>query len=131
MPCTTHPSLGEAAIRPATLADVDSIVAVYKASAPLEEAFHYVYQHVQQYPEGLIKLETLVHHLLLSPKYSDSHVMVAEAPSLEDVTVTKIVAYAVWDVSYRNKRQYGSQYKSQSGKGRRNLPSASISSSFF
>ena len=131
MPHTTHPSLAEAAIRPATFADIDNIVAVWKASAPLEESFHYRYQHAQQYPEDLDRHGTLVHQLMVSPKYPDSHVMVAEAPSLEDVTITKIVAYAVWDVSYRNKRQYGSQYKSQNGKGRRNPPSTSITSSFF
>ena len=130
MPHTTHPSPAEAAIRPATFADIDDLVAVYKASAPLEKSFHYKYPHVQQYPEDLIKHEKLVHHLLVSPKYSDYHVMVAEAPSLEDVTVSKIIAYAVWDVSYRNKRQYGSQYKSQNGKGRRNPTSASVPSSF-
>ena len=118
----THPSLEEAVIRPATFADIDNIVAVWKASAPLEEIFHYQYPHAEQYPEDLIRHGTLVHDLLVSPKYSDYHVMVAEAPSLEDVTVTKIVAYAVWDVSYRNKRQYGSQYKSPNGKGRQILP---------
>lgn len=130
MPHTTHPLPAEAVNRPATLADIDNLVEVYKATAPLEESFHYTNQHAQQYPEDLMKYENLFHLLLVSPKYSDYHVMVAEAPSLEDVTVTKIIAYAVWDVSYRNKRQHGSQYKSQNGKGRMNRPSASIPSSF-
>lgn len=131
MPYTTYPSPAEVAIRPATFADVDDLVEVYKITAPLEESFRYRNQYVQQYPEDLIKYETLVHHLLISPKYSDFDVMVAEAPSLEDVTVTKVVAYAVWDVSYCNKRQYGSQYKSQNGKARQNPPSASIPPSIF
>ena len=128
---TTHPSSAEADIRPATFADIDDLVAVYKASAPLDQTFSFVNQYVQQYPEDLIKLEKLVNYLWISPKYSDFHVMVAEAPSLEDVTVTKVIAYAVWDVSYPNKRQYGSKYKSQNGKARQNSPSASIPSSFF
>ena len=95
MPHTTQPSPADAVIRPATLADIDNLVEVCKTSAPLEEIFHYQNQHAQQYPEDLIKHETLVHHLLISPKYSDYHVMVAEAPSLEDVTVNKVIAYAV------------------------------------
>ena len=131
MPPTTHPSPAEAAIRPGTFADIDDLVAVYKASAPLDQAFSYVNQHVQQYPEDLIKYEKLVNHLWISPKYSDFHIMVAEAPSLEDVTMTKVVACALWDVSYRNKRQYGSKYKSQNGKSRRNPPSASRPCSSF
>ena len=125
MPHTTHPSPAEAVIRSATFADIDDLLAVYKASAPLESTFSYVNQHVQQYPEDLIKYEKLVNHLWISPKYSDFHVMVAEAPSLEDMTMTKVVACAVWDVSYRNKRQHGFKYKSQNGKARRNPPSAS------
>ena len=131
MPHTTYPSPAEVAIRPATFADVDDLVEVYKTSAPLGETFRYKNQYVQQYPEDLIKYETLVHHLLISPKYSNFHVMVAEAPSLEDVTVPKVVAYAVWDVSYRNKRQYGSEYKSRNGEARQNPAPASMPSSFF
>ena len=129
MPHTTYPA--KVAIRPATFTDVDDLVEVYKNSAPLEETFGYKNQYVQRYPEDLIKFETLFHHLLISPNYSDFHVMVAEAPSLEDVTVPKVVAYAVWDVSYRNKRQYGSEYKSQNGKARQNTASASMPSSLF
>lgn len=127
---TTHSSPAEAAIRPATFANIDDMVAVSKAAAPLDETFAYVYQHAQQYPEDLIKYRKLVNHLWISPKYSDLHVMVAEAQSLEDVTVTKVIAFAVWNVSYRNKRQYGSEYKSPSGKARKNSPSASRPSSF-
>ena len=130
MPKTTHSSPAEAAIRPATFADIDDLVAVYKASSPLDQTFPYVNQHAQQYPEDLIKYEKLLNHLWISPKYSNFHVMVAEAPSLEDVTVTKVIAYAVWDVSYRNKRQYGSEYKSQNGKVCRNPPTAAPPSSF-
>ena len=126
MPHTTQSSPAEAAIRPATSADIDDLVELYKTTAPLEESFRYRNQYVQQHPEDLIKYELLVHHLWISPKYSDFDVMVAEAPSLEDVTATKVVAYAVWDVSYRNKRQYGAQHKSQNGKARQNSPSASI-----
>ena len=131
MPHTTYPSPAKVAIRPATFADVDNLVEVYKSSAPLEESFHYKNQYVQQYPEDLIKYERLVHHLLISPKYSDFHVMVAEAPSLEDVTVPKVVAYAVWDVSYHNKRQYGSEYESQNGKACQNPSPASMPSPFY
>ena len=127
---TTHPSPAEAAIRPATFADIDDIVAIYKASAPLDQTFPYIQQHAQQYPEDLIKLVKLVNHLWISPKYSDFHVIVAESPSLEDATVTKVIAYAVWEVSYRNERQYGSRYESQKRGARRNPLSTSPTSSF-
>ena len=130
MPHITNPSLAEAAIRPATFANLDDILAIFKAAAPLDQTFRYINQHAQQYPEDLIRYWKLVHHLWLSPKYSDFHVMVAEAPSLEDMTVTKVIAYAVWNVSYRNKRQYGPKHKPQNGKARQNPPSAFLPSSF-
>lgn len=130
MPHSTHPSSAGAAIRPATFADIDEMVVVHKAAGPLDQGFPYVYQHAQQYSEDLIKFLKLVYNLSISPKYSDFHVMVAEAPSLEDGTVTKVIAFAVWDVSHRNKRQYGSEYESQSGKARRASPSPFQPSSF-
>ena len=126
MPHTTYPPPAEATIRPATFADIDNLLEIYKATTSLEESGRYRDQYVHQYPEDLVKYEMLVHHILISPEYSDFHVMVVEAPSLEDVTVTKVIAYAVWDVSYRNKRQYGSKYKSQNGNARQNLPTASM-----
>ena len=131
MPHTTRTYQAEATIRPATFADVDDIVAVFQAAAPLDPTLPYLAQHAQQYPEDLIKLERLAHYLWISPKYSDFHVMVAEAPSVEDMTMTKVIAYAVWDVSYRNKRQYGSKYKSQNGEACHDSRSASISPSIF
>lgn len=119
---STYPSPVGAAIRPATFADIDDILAISKAAGALDQTFTYIIQYAQQYPDDLIRLQRLVNHLLISPKYPDFHVMVAEAPSLEDVTVTKVIAYAIWDVSYRNKRLCGSEYKPQSGKACKNSP---------
>lgn len=119
---STQISPAGAVIRPATFADTDDMVVIYRAAAPLDQTFSYVQQHAQQYPQDVVKYYKLVSHLWISPKYSDYYVMVAEAPSLEDVTVKKAVAYAVWNVSYRNKRQYGSEYKPQNGKACRNPP---------
>lgn len=118
MPHATCPSQKAAAIRPATFADIDDMVAIFQAAAPLDHAFLYVHQHAQDYPEDLTKYLELVFHLWISSKYPDVQVMVAEAPSLENVTVTKVAAYAVWDISHRNKRQFGSEYKSRKGKAR-------------
>lgn len=122
MPRSTHPAPAGVAIRPATFTNIDDMVTIFNAAAPLDQGFPYIHQHAQQYPEDLIKYFKLVSHLWISPKYSDFYVMVAEALSLEDGMATRVVAYAVWNVSYRNKRQYGSEYKPQNGKACRNPP---------
>ena len=111
-----HPSPTEAAIRPATSVDIDDMVAIYTIAAPIEPMFTYFQQYAKQYPADVVKYQKQLHHLWLSPKYPDLKVMVAEVPSGEDVTVTKVIAYAVWDVTYRNKRQQGSKYEPPNSK---------------
>lgn len=114
MPHNTHPSPAVGTIRPATFADIDDIMAIFIASAPLDQTFIYTSQHTHDYPEDTAKYK-LLYSLWISPEYSDYHVMVAEAPSLDDAYIKKVVACAVWNLSYRNKRQHGPKYKPKSG----------------
>ena len=48
------------------------------------------------------------------PSYDDWHVMAAGSPIPEDPNLTKIVAFAVRDISYKNKRKLGSKFEPQS-----------------
>ena len=100
-------------IRPATLADLDSLVEILRNARPLDETWKYSFQHRKQFPDDNIKFTKLLLRYYIDPAHDDFHVVVAEAPSLEGLQVTKVVACAIWDVSYRNKRKYGSEYKQQ------------------
>jgi len=106
-------SIDTSAIRAATLADLDSVVEVVRSSMPLDPGWNYCYEHALEFPEDSVKFTKLLFQHFIDPGFDDWHVMVADAPSLHDPNVTRIVAFAVWDVSYRNKRKHGSTYVPQ------------------
>ena len=99
------------AICTANLTDLDSVLEVALSAMPYDPDWNYRYQYRDQYPEDHLKYTKLLFQFFIDPSYDDWHVMVAKAPSLEDPNVTKIVAFAVWDVSYVNKRKHGQDYK--------------------
>ena len=94
-------------IRPADLADLDAVVEIKRSSAVFDTAWNYCYQYCKQFPEDNLKYTTILFRSFLDPSFDDWHVMVAEAPSLEDPNVMKLVAFAVWEISYKNKRKVG------------------------
>ena len=110
------PGNGETAttkIRDATLADLDSVVDVVLSAMPLDPQWNYRFAYREQYLEHHLKYTKLLFQYFIQESYDDWHVMVAESAAGDDITVTKIVAFAVWDVSYVNKRKHGPTYKAQ------------------
>ena len=101
-------------IRPAVPADLGGVVEVMRSIMPLNPQWDYRFQYRHEFPEDHTRYTELMLQLLIDPSYDDWRVMVAEAPSLKNPDVTKIVAFAVWDISYKNKRTHGSEYKSRS-----------------
>lgn len=106
-------SIDKPAIRAATTADLDSVVEVVRSSMPLDPTWSYCYGHAQEFPEDSVKFTKMLYQYFINPGFDDWHLMVADAPSIDNPNVTRIVAFAVWDISYRNKRKHGSTYVPQ------------------
>jgi hypothetical protein len=82
---------------------------------PIDSQWSYRFQRRKEYPEDHIKYTKMLCQRLINPEYSDWHVIVSEAPSLEDPKISRIVAFSVWDISYINKLKNASEYKPQDG----------------
>ena len=100
-------------IRTATLSDLDNVVDVVRSAMPLDPQWNYRFEHGHQFPEDNVKYTRLLFEHFIRPDYDDWHVMAAESPGDEHSHPSKIVAFAVWDVSYRNKRKNGPDYLPQ------------------
>jgi hypothetical protein len=101
------------AIRLATPADLDSVVELALAALPDDPDWHYRFPYHDKYPEDHLKFTRLLFQFYLDPGHNDFRIMVAEAPKSESCPETKMVSYALWDVSFLNKRKYGPGYKPQ------------------
>ena len=95
-------------IRHATPGDIDGIMEVWKSSFPYDAVASYIIQYSNEFPKDFEKYSRLRFELFFRPEYDDWEVMVAEAPSSQ-----RVVAYAIWNVSYKNKRVYGPGYRPQ------------------
>jgi hypothetical protein len=101
--------------RQAKLNDLDAVVEVVLAAMPLDPQWNYRFPYRDSYPEDHRKFTKRLFRLFIDPAIDDWQVMVAEAPSIEEPHVSKIVAFAVWDISYINKAKHGSDcYQAQS-----------------
>jgi hypothetical protein len=100
-------------LREAGPSDVDAVVDVLLAAMPDDPAWDYRFQYRKEHPEDHRKFQRLFFKYLIDPSYEDWVVMVAESPSVEDSSVSNIVAFAVWDISYINKRKHGPSYKAK------------------
>lgn len=98
------------AARRATCDDLKGLMDVVLSAMPQDPAWDYRFPYRHKYPEDEIKYQTLFFKLMVDPSYEDFEVNVLEAPSLEDPNILRIVAFAIWDVTYINKRRYGSDY---------------------
>lgn len=105
-------------LRQAGPGDVDAVLDVLIAGREDDAGWTYRFQYRHEYPEEHRKFQRLYVQNLLNPSHEDWWVMVAESPSVDDAGVAKIVAFAVWDVSYVNKRKHGPSYQSK----KRSLP---------
>lgn len=100
-------------IRTADLTDLDNVVDLVLSVMPHDPQWNYRFPYRTEHAEDHLKYTKLLFQFFIDPSYDDWHVMVAEAPSLEDSSVIKVVAFAVWDVLFVNKRKHGGTYKPQ------------------
>jgi hypothetical protein len=104
------------AIRLATLADLDSVVELALAALPDDPYWHYRFPDHDKHPEDHLKFTRLWFRFYLDPGHDDFRLVVAEAPPPEPKEsghATEMVAYALWDVSYLNRRKCGPDCKPQ------------------
>ncbi|KAI1108005.1 acyl-CoA N-acyltransferase [Nemania sp. NC0429] len=81
-------------IRYATPSDLDAIAWIAVAASPADPVFTYRYPYMDQYPEDYAKYTRIRY----SENFAnpDNVVMVYECPSIEDPSIIKPVAFAVW-----------------------------------
>jgi len=93
--------------------DVDAVTDVIIRTMPLDPQWNYRFPYREEYPEDHYKYTRMLIEYFLSPLYNDWLVMVIEDTLEEDSDELRIVSFAVWDVSFINKRKHGSGYKPQ------------------
>ncbi|KAK4449886.1 hypothetical protein QBC34DRAFT_83963 [Podospora aff. communis PSN243] len=93
-------------------ADVDPITKVILEAMPLDPQWDYRFPYRLRYPEDHYTYTRMLFEYFLDPEYDDWVVVVVEdafSPSDE----TRIVAFGVFNVAFRNKRRYGPGYQAQ------------------
>ncbi len=101
-------------IRAAKLDDVDGIVEVVLAAMPHDPQWNYRFVHRSEFPNDHVKFTRLLYEQFITPANDDWLVMLAETRGIGEPGVSKkIVAFAVWDVSFINKASKGPDYEPQ------------------
>jgi len=95
--------------------DADALTEVIIRTMPLDPQWDYRFPYRHEFPEDHYKYTKMLFEYFLDPAFDDWLVMVVE-DSLEPGGELSIVAFGVWDVSYRNKRIHGPSYKPQDRK---------------
>jgi len=96
-------------------ADADSVTAIIVAAMPLDPQWDYRFPYRLKYPEDHYNYTRMLFEYFLDPTFDDWAVIVVE-DSLGPDDELKIVAFGVYNVSYRNKRLYGPGYRDQDRK---------------
>ncbi|KAK3940278.1 hypothetical protein QBC46DRAFT_364202 [Diplogelasinospora grovesii] len=99
--------------RKALPSDVDALTRVIIQAMPLDPQWNYRFPYREEYPEDHYKFSKMLFEYFLHLDYDDWLVMVVEDSPESDGNNTSIVSFAIWDVSYVNKRRYGPGYKPQ------------------
>ena len=92
--------------------DAEAVTRVIIDTMPLDPQWDYRFPYCCEYPDDHYKYTKMLFEYFLDPSYDDWLVMVIE-DSLELGGPLTVVSFGVWDVSYVNKRRYGSSYKPQ------------------
>ncbi|KAK0645706.1 hypothetical protein B0T16DRAFT_436825 [Cercophora newfieldiana] len=95
--------------------DVDPITHVILSAMPQDPAWVYRFPYRREYPQDHYKYTRMLFEYFLDPAYDDWVVMVIE-DALESGRATEIVAFGVFNVSFRNKRAHGPGYQAQDRK---------------
>lgn len=100
-------------LREATIADLDSITEIALAAFLLDSQWHYRFPHRHEFPEDTKNYTKIGYKAFFDAPKETSYVIVATVPSLEDPTVTKPVAMAVWEMVNLKKSETGTARSSQ------------------
>ena len=100
-------------IRATTLDDLNGIVDVVLVAMPHDPQWDYRFLHKHEFPEDHYKYTRLLFEQFISPANDDWYVMLAESSTFDTSGPGKIVAFAVWDVSYVNQAKKGPGYEKQ------------------
>ncbi|KAL6713796.1 hypothetical protein ACLMJK_008288 [Lecanora helva] len=100
-------------LREATVNDTGGINNVFLAAMPDCPSWNYRFPYREQYPEDHQKYNKDLIRRFLSPEYEDWVVIVIDDKDPASDS-NKVVAFAIWDIAYCNRRRYGNDYKSTS-----------------
>lgn len=81
-------------IRLATKSDLDTITSIAVAALPADPVCPYRFPYMSQYPEDHAKFARIRYGEYMADR--DNVVMVYECPSIEDISVSKPVAFSIW-----------------------------------
>ena len=83
-------------IRQADMTDLDAMVDVGLAALPMNPQWDYRLRYRKQYPEDTHKFTRKQFKMFLENEPRTFQVMVAELPSREDSSISKVAAFAAW-----------------------------------
>lgn len=89
-------------LREATITDLDSITEIALAACSLDPQWHYRFPHRHEFPEDTENYTKIGYRAFFDAPKETSYVILATLPSLEDPTVTKPVAIAVWETNLKS-----------------------------
>ena len=85
-------------IRQADVADLYAMVDVCLAASPMDPKWDYRLRYREQYPEDTLKFTRKRLEMFLENETGNWQVMVAELPSRQDSSISKVVAFAAWQL---------------------------------
>ncbi len=85
-------------IRKAAMSDLDAMVDVGLAALPMDPQWDYRLRYRKQYPEDTRRLTRKRFKMFLENEPGNWQVMVAELPSREDSSISRVAAFAVWQL---------------------------------
>ena len=85
-------------IRKADTSDLDAMVDVCLAASPMDPQWDYRLRYRKQYPEDTLKFTRKRLKTFLENETGVWQVMVAELPSREDSSISKVAAFAAWQL---------------------------------
>lgn len=89
-------------LREATITDLDAITEIALAAFSLDSQWHYRFPHRHEFPKDTENYTKIGYRAFFDAPKETSYVILATLPSLEDPTVTKPVAMAVWETNLKS-----------------------------
>ena len=89
-------------LRKADMTDLDAMVDVCLTASPMDPQWDYRLRYREQYPEDTYRFTRKRLKNFLENQPENWQVMVAELPSREDSSISKVAAFAAWQVRPAN-----------------------------